>query len=118
MVLNPKKLEVLYSLVDKYKDSHVGILTPSEEDRTRPRVTQHNKSKTPTPSIKVHPHAKKMIKEIQQINYPQYGVKYENTIKIFDSKEFCLGYKECFEVFNKDQKADLIRVRYELVEEN
>jgi len=105
----------VYQSLDKFKANHVAVLTPTEDEKYIPRKL---KSSSPTPSIKIHPHAKKMIKEIQQINYPQYGVKYENTIKVFDNKEFCLGYKECFEVFNTDKKAEIVKVHYELVEEN
>lgn len=109
----PRVSSRIYDILDKFKASHVAILTAPKGEEYKP-----TQIKTPTPSIKIHPQAKKMIKEIQKINYPNYGVKYENTIKVFDNKEFCLGYKECFEVFNPDKKADLIRVRYELVEEN
>lgn len=103
----PRVSSRIYDLLDKFKASHVAILTPTESERYKPL----------SPTIKVHPQADKLVKQIQKINFPKYGVKYENTIKVFDNKDFCLGYKECFEVFNKDKKADLIKVNYELVEE-
>ena len=108
---NDRLNSMLYTLLDNFKASNVAVLTPKEDEKYYPRKLKKS-------TLTVHPQAKKMIKEIQKINYPNYGVKYENTIKVFDNKEFCLGYKECFEVFNPDKKADLIRVRYELVEEN
>lgn len=109
---NDRLNSMLYTLLDSFKASNVEILTPAKNEKYYPRKSKKS------PILKIHPQANKFIKEIQQINYPQYGVKHENTIKIFDSKEFCLGYKECFKVFNKDQKAELVTVRYELVEEN
>ena len=56
----PRVSSRIYNLLDKFKASHVGILTAPEKDKYKPL--------SPTPSIKIHPQAAKRIKEIQKIN--------------------------------------------------
>jgi hypothetical protein len=100
----------LYDLLDKYKAAHVGILEPKEHERYKPCPNRRNIPPTPQ----------------QQTPQPQqtpqtptnYAIKINNTIKVFSNKEFCLGYIECFTELNKDQKAELVTINYELVKEN
>lgn len=109
-----KKLSLrIYALLDKFKASHVTILTPTEDEKYTPRKPYE--LKTPTP-LNQPTQPKTQTQKVQTPT--QYGVKFENTIKLFDTKEFCLGYKECFETFNNDKKAELVTIEFKVVNES
>lgn len=102
----------VYDIVDELKATHESILTPSESDRhivrdykptTKKVVSLPQRQETTKITTKTTPH--------------QYGVKCENSIKIFDSKDWALGYLECFKAIGNGKPCELVRVSFEIVGE-
>lgn len=73
-------------------------LTPSNEDRAKDYKPRKNKVVVP----------KKVVEELITVTAPactNYGVKIDNTIKLFPNKDACMGYIECYREF--DRTTDL-----------
>ena len=91
-----------YKIIDKLIANHVQILTPSNEDKANEFYTK--KPSPPTPP--------KEPPKYTEIIPNQYGVKCDNMIKLFDSKEYCLGFIECWKQLN-NKEATLVKVEFE-----
>lgn len=73
-------------------------LKPSDEDRAKDYKPRKRKVVVP----------KKVVEELITVTAPactNYGVKIDNTIKLFPTKDACMGYIECYREF--DKTADL-----------
>ena len=93
-------------IIDELKATHEGILTPSEKDR----VTTYNFKQTTTVSqqFTTEPIPTKTI------NLGQYGVKINNTIKLFPTKDACMAYIECYREFDSSKDLAIVNlvIRY------
>lgn len=76
-------------------------LTPSNEDRAKNYKPRKNKVVVPQKVVE------EFIDVTTQAN-TNYGVKIDNTIKLFPSKDACMGYIECYREFDKTK--DLVPV--------
>lgn len=96
----------IYDIVDELKATHESILTPSEKDR----VTTYNYKQTTTvpQQFTTEPIPTKTI------NLGQYGVKINNTIKLFPTKDACMAYIECYREFDTTKDLAIVNlvIRY------
>ena len=95
----------MYAIIDELREVHTPILTPSANER---RVAYTFK----TPRVKEQ-------KVVETLKYTtttpqQYGVKINNTIKLFANIEACGAYIVCFKEFNQDTDIELVKVDYEV----
>lgn len=98
-----------YDILDSFKVKHEAILTPPENEKCviyKPR----EKAATPTP-LEQPVEAPKYI----EIAPPQYGVKCENMIRLFDTKEYCLGFIDCYKTVGDGKPVELVKVDFEVV---
>jgi len=100
--------EQMYNIIDELKAKHEAILTPSENERYIAKKYKPAATSPTTTPIKAEP--PKYIEKIP----PQYGVKCENTIKLFSSKDMCLGYIECYKVIGDGKPVELVTVDLEI----
>lgn len=98
-----------YYILEDFKAKHEAILTPSETDKARPYKPYKKSTLSPTPPEPIEP--PKYIETIPD----QYGVKIQNTIKLFANKEACDAYIECYKEFNGDKPVELVKVEFEAV---
>ena len=100
----------VYEIVDELKATHEAILTPSEKDR----IIEYNRKK-PSENLVTLPHSLQ-IEPIptKTINLGQYGVKINNTIKLFPSKDACMAYIECYREFDTSKDLAIVNlvIRY------
>ena len=99
-----------YDILDSFKTKHEAILTPSENEKCviyKPR----EKAATPSPTPPEPVEPPKYIETIPD----QYGVKIQNTIKLFANKDACDAYIECYKEFVTDKVVELVKVEIESV---
>lgn len=99
-----------YEILDNLKANHEAILTPSEREQGRAYIPRGRKQShiSPTPTRIVE------SPKYTEIIPDQYGVKIQNTIKLFANKEACNAYIECFKEFNKESQLELVKVEFEV----
>ena len=97
---------LFYSYLDELKSNHTAILTPSEADKGRVYKPRKNTSPAPSPTPeKIEP-----PKYIEVIPL-QYGVKIQNSIKLYSSKDACAAYIECYKEFNDSSDIELVEIK-------
>jgi len=101
----------VYDIVDELKATHESILTPSERDRHIVRDYKPTAKKVvslPPLNTATEPIPTKTI------NLGQYGVKINNTIKLFPSKDACMAYIECYREFDDTKELAIVNlvIRY------
>ncbi len=107
----------VYSIVDKLKSQHEAILTPPKdlEYVANKSKSKHKKSDplpSPTPQVEIEPEPQKLVEVLPT----QYGIKTENTIKLFLSKECCDAYIQAYREFDKDKELEVVKLKYRVIE--
>ncbi len=104
----------VYTLLDELKSQHAPILTPSEKERERvlPPRKKSDPQPSPTPQLEVAPEPQKLVEVLPT----QYGIKTENTIKLFLSKECCDAYIQAYREFDKDKELEVVKLKYRVIE--
>lgn len=86
-----------YEILDELKANHTSILTPSEKDKYKERK---HISKPQLTGRQI----------LADTIYTQYGVKINNTIKLFHSKDACMGYIECYRQFDNTKDLAIVNL--------
>lgn len=96
----------VYEIIDELKATHEAILTPSERDRVT--IYNHKQTTTVPQQFSTEPIPTKTI------NLGQYGVKINNTIKLFPTKDACMAYIECYREFDSSKDLAIVNlvIRY------
>jgi hypothetical protein len=130
---------LFYSLIDEFKSRCEATLMPSKYDRHtsrgcyKPRKCvpeisspEQNKEykyieveKTPEKKeIYVSESVMESVTSCLIPTYQSFGVLCENKIRIFDTKEYCLGFIDCYKTVGDGKEVKLIKVNYEVIDEN
>lgn len=91
----------IYEIVDTLKAKHEAILVPASKDRVR--VIGKTKKEEPVVETKVEETI------IQQSNV-KYGVICEDKIRVFDTKEHCYGFIECYNAIGDGKEVKIVKV--------
>lgn len=78
-------------------------LTPSNEDRAKDYKPRKYKVVVP----------KKVVEELITVTAPactNYGVKINNTIKLFPTKDACMAYIECYREFDNTKDLAIVNL--------
>lgn len=108
---NKKVTDKFYNIIDELKAKHEAILTPSESDACKRNKPYKTATSTPSPTPPKPVETPKYI----EIAPDQYGVKIQNTIKLYANKEACDAYIECYKEFNGDKPVEVVKVEFEYV---
>lgn len=130
---------LFYQLLDEFKSRFEPVLTPSKYDRHAARGAY--KPRKCVPEILL-PEEKKEYKyiEVEEASdkaeiyisedvveavksyltpaCQSFGVLCENKIIMFDSKEYCLGFIDCYKTVGDGKEVKLIKMNYEVIDEN
>lgn len=110
-------MDDVYNIVDKLKSQHEAILTPPTglEYVASKSKCKHKKSDpqpSPTPQVEIESEPQK----ITEVLPTQYGIKTENTIKLFLTKECCDAYIQAYREFDKDKELEVVKLKYRVIE--
>lgn len=103
----------VYEIIDELKAVHTPILTPSESEKRveyKFKKQKHVTNPSPTPVQKTPVEPPKYIEKI----LPQYGVRCGDWVKLFSTKEMCLGYIECYKVIGDGKPVELVTIDLEV----
>lgn len=130
---------VFYNIVDEFKSRFEATLTPSKYERHTERGCYKPKQyipNTPSPEenkeykyIEVEEASDKaeiyisedVVEAVKSYLKPEcqsFGVLCENKIRMFDSKEYCLGFIDCYKTVGNGKEVKLIKMNYEVIDEN
>lgn len=130
---------MFYDLIDKFKSRCEATLMPSKYDRHtsrgcyKPRKyvpeissPEENKEykyieveKTPEKAeIYISEDVVEAVKSYLKPECQSFGVLCENKIRMFDTKEYCLGFIDCYKTVGDGKEVKLIKVNYEVIDEN
>lgn len=108
--------ENFYSIIDSLKNKHEAILTPSEEDKFVPRRAYMKNYKVKKEDTNT---TTEVIQKLEFIpDNQKYGVLCENKIRVFDTKEYCLGFIDCYKTVGDGKEVKLIKLNYEVIDED
>ena len=128
--VNPKIPAYLYEAIQVCKDTHVGILTPSDEERYVPYNKPNRQVKTPvkitridetdtsvknSTKININPETLKTIQNVGKISC--VGIKVSNGIKLFDNESVMDGYIQCLQDLSgqiEDLKWEVVELSYKV----
>lgn len=104
----------VYEIVDKLKSQHEAILTPPvgfEYKANKSKSKKSDPQPSPTPQVEIEPEPQKLVEVLPT----QYGIKTENTIKLFLSKECCDAYIQAYREFDKDKELEVVKLKYRVL---
>lgn len=107
----------IFDIVDGLKAKHEAILTPPTGLEYKPpkSISKSKKSDpqpSPTPQVEIEPEPQKLVEVLPT----HYGIKTENTIKLFLSKECCDAYIQAYREFDKDKELEVVKLKYRVIE--
>lgn len=112
--------ENFYSIIDDLRDKHEAVLTPSEDDKFVPRrayMNYKNKHNDEVIILNKEPVVQEVISELKPA-FQKFGVLCENKIRVFDTKEYCNGFIDCYKTIGDGKEVKLIKITYEFVDED
>lgn len=124
MATGVKRLDTMsenfYSVIDDLKNRHEAVLTPSENDKFIPRrayMRYKNKRNDEVIILNKESVVQEVTSELKPA-FQKFGVLCENKIRMFDSKEYCLGFIDCYKTVGDGKEVKLIKMNYEVIDEN
>ena len=112
---------VFYNIVDEFKSRFEATLTPSKYERHTERGCYQPRKCVPVVSLPEENKEYKYIEAVKSYLTPthySFGVLCENKIRLFDSKEYCLGFIDCYKTVGDGKEVKLIKMNYEVIDEN
>ena len=107
---------MFYDLIDEFKSRFEATLTPSKYERHTSRGCY--KPRKCVPEIYISEDVVEAVKSYLTPACQSFGVLCENKIRIFDSKEYCLGFIDCYKTVGDGKEVKLIKMNYEVIDEN
>lgn len=104
----------IYKIVDELKARHEAILTPPKDleyKANKSKVKKSDPKPSPTPQVEIEPEPQKLVEVLPT----HYGIKTENTIKLFLSKECCDAYIQAYREFDKDKELEVVKLKYRIL---
>lgn len=130
---------IFYDIIDEFKSRFEATLTPSKYERHTSRGSYKPRKCVPKISspeqnkeykcIEVEKEPDKaeiyisedVVEAVKSYLTPahySFGVLCENKIRMFDSKEYCLGFIDCYKTVGDGKEVKLIKMNYEVIDEN
>lgn len=130
---------MFYELIDEFKSRFEATLTPSKYERHTlrgyykprkcvPKVLSPEQNKeykyieveeaSDKAEVYISESVIENVKSCLKPAYQSFGVLCENKIRIFDTKEYCLGFIDCYKTIGDGKEVKLIKMNYEVIDEN
>ena len=128
-----------YQIIDEFKSRFEPTLTPSKYDRHAARGAYSPRKYIPSVLNQEETKEYKYI-EVEKASdeagvcttenvvedvksclkpaYQSFGVLCENKIRVFDTKEYCNGFIDCYKTIGDGKEVKLIKITYEFADED